>query len=204
MLKPLTAVILGLLSCVAECCRAEDAIPNEVAALVGTYAGSWTMFGIDDKDEIVKRMSWTDKIKAEKPQAKDGRAFVKTTGEMVFEGGRIPPVKMQGEEGFYLRKDGTIGDAFVEMAGHAHRMTKLSDNVWSYSATATPQELAQLGFKSAISGQHVLVKVITTEDKIETHRISRLTTVQWKDKDGKERAMQFVSLQGHHKRQPKE
>ncbi len=35
----------------------------------------------------------------------------------------------------------------------------------------------------------------------ETHWISRLTTVSWKDKAGKERWLQFVSLQGYHKRQ---
>ena len=37
---------------------------------------------------------------------------------------------------------------------------------------------------------------------VETHRVSRVTTVSWKDKDGAERTTQFVSLQGYHKRQP--
>jgi len=29
-----------------------------------------------------------------------------------------------------------------------------------------------------------------------------VTLVRWKDKEGKERALQFVSLQGYHQRQP--
>jgi hypothetical protein len=47
----------------------------------------------------------------------------------------------------------------------------------------------------------VLVKVVTKEQGVETHRISRLTTVSWKDREGKDRWLQFVSLQGFHKRQ---
>jgi hypothetical protein len=81
-------------------------------------------------------------------------------------------------------------------------MVKLGDNVWSYAAPAAGQELIRLGFPKGASGQHVLVKVITKEQGIETHRISRVTTVSWKDKEGKEQTLQFVSLQGYHKRQP--
>jgi hypothetical protein len=81
-------------------------------------------------------------------------------------------------------------------------MVKVGDNVWSYTAPAAAQELGRLGFPDNASGQHVLVKVVTKEQGVETHRISRLTTVNWKDKEGKERWLQFVSLQGLHKRQP--
>ncbi len=66
---------------------------------------------------------------------------------------------------------------------------------------ATPQELAQLGFSKIISGQHVIVKIINHEEGKETHRISRVTTVNWRDAEGKERWIQYVSLQGFHKRQ---
>ena len=47
-----------------------------------------------------------------------------------------------------------------------------------------------------------MVKVVTREKGVETHRITRVTTVSWKDQDGKERWLHFVSLQGFHKRQP--
>jgi hypothetical protein len=178
-----------------------DAPPKEVRDLAGTYTGSWALFGIDDKGEIVKRMSWTDIMKAEKPEVKGDSSFVSTTDEMTFEGGNNPPFKIQGKEGYSLKKDGTLGDYFIEANGQTNRMVKVGDNVWSYTAQAAGQELTRLGFPKDASGQHVLVKVVTKELGVETHRISRLTTVSWKDKEGKERWLQFVSLQGFHKRQ---
>jgi len=44
----------------------------------------------------------------------------------------------------------------------------------------------------------MLVKVITKEQGVEAHRISRVTTVTWRDADGNERGVQYVSLQGWH------
>jgi hypothetical protein len=178
-----------------------DAPPKEIRDLVGTYTGSWTMFGIDEKGEVVKRMAWTDTIKAEKPEVKGDRAYVSTTDVMTFEGGKIPPFKVQGKEGYFLKKDGGLGDYFIETSGQTNRMVKVGDNVWSYTTPAAAQELGRLGFPKGASGQHVLVKVVTSEQGVETHRVSRVTTVSWKDKDGKERVLQFVSLQGYHKRQ---
>ena len=177
-------------------------IPKEVQALEGTYTGSWTMFGVDEKGEVVKRMAWTDTIKAEKPEVKGDRAYLSTTDAMTFEGGKIPPFKVQGKEGYFLKKDGGLGDYFIETSGQTNRMVMVGDNVWSYTTPAAAQELSRLGFPNDASGQHVLVKVVTKEQGVETHRISRLTTVSWKDKEGKERWLQFVSLQGFHKRQP--
>jgi hypothetical protein len=179
-----------------------DAPQKEVRDLAGTYTGSWTMFGIDEKGEVVKRMAWTDTIKAEKPEVNGDRAYVSTTDEMTFEGGRIPPFKVQGREGYFLRKGGGLGDYFIETSGQTNRMVRVGEDVWSYTAPAAAQELGRLGFPKGASGQHVLVKVVTKEQGVETHRISRLTTVSWKDNEGKERWLQFVSLQGFHKRQP--
>ena len=180
----------------------EPPVPKEVRDLAGTYKGAWTMYGIDGKGEVVKRMAWTDTVKAEKPQVKDSRAFVTITDEMTFEGGKIPPFKMVGKEGYILKRDGTPGDYFFETNGPETRMIKLGDNVWTYTAPAAADELGRLGFPKDTSGQHVTVKVVTKEEGVETHRISRVTTVTWKDNAGKERALQFVSLKGFHKRQP--
>ena len=44
--------------------------PKEVRALEGTYTGTWTMYGIDEKGEVVKRMSWTDTLKASGAEVK--------------------------------------------------------------------------------------------------------------------------------------
>ncbi len=181
---------------------ARKEVPKEVRALEGTYTGSWTMYGIDEKGDVVKRMAWTDTMKAVGAEVKGDRALVNTTDEMTFEGGQIPPFKVQGKEGYFLKKDGGLGDYFIETSGQTNRMVKVGENVWSYTTPAAAQELSRLGFPKDASGQHVLVKVVTKEQGTETHRISRLTTVNWKDKEGKERVLQFVSLQGYHKRQP--
>jgi hypothetical protein len=43
--------------------------------------------------------------------------------------------------------------------------------------------------------------VVNKEQGMETHCLSCLTTVGWQDKDGKDHWLQFISLQGFHKRQ---
>jgi hypothetical protein len=182
--------------------EATKVVPKEVHALAGTYTGSWTMYGIDEQAKVVKRAAWTDTMKAVDPQVKGDRAFVNTSDEMVFEGGQVPPFKVQGMEGYLLKSDGAVGDYFIEISGQTNRLVKVGENVWCYTTPSTAQELARLGFPKDASGQHVLVKVVAKEQGRETHRISRLTTVNWKDKEGMERSLQFVSLQGHHQRRP--
>ena len=115
---------------------------------------------------------------------------------MTFEGGRIPPAKVPGKEGYFLNKDGGLGDYFIEASGQTNRMLKIGANVWTYTTPAMAQELVRLGFPKDASAQHVVVKVITNEQGVETHRISRLTTVQWKAKEGEERALTIRQLAG--------
>jgi hypothetical protein len=176
-------------------------LPKEVKDLVGTYTGSWTLYGIDAKGEVAKRMTWTDTMTAANPRIQGQRAFVTTTDEMTFVGSKGPPVKIDGKEGYFL-KVGGVEDYFIETFGQVHRLQRLADNVWTYAAPASAEELGRLGFPKGASGQHVVVKVVTTEQGVETHRISRVTTVSWPDKDGKDQTLQFVSLQGYHKRRP--
>jgi hypothetical protein len=140
-------------------------------------------------------------MKAVGPEVKGDRAQVATTDEMTFEGGKAPPFKIEGKEGYFLKKDGSLGDYFIETFGQINRLVKVGDNVWSYTTPASAQELTRLGFPKEATGQHVVVKVIGREQGVETHRVSRLSTVTWTDKGGKERVSQFVSLQGYHKRQ---
>ena len=176
-------------------------VPKEVAAITGTYTGSWAMFGIDQAGQVVKRTTWTDVIKAENPVVKDDRAYVTTLDEMSFEGGRIPPRKVEGTEGYFLNKDGSLGDYYFETYGKVYRMQRLGKDTWAYTVPADPRELGQLGFSNVSYGQHSLIKVVTNEQGAETHRISRITTVNWKDVEGKDRWIQYVSLQGIHKKQ---
>jgi hypothetical protein len=104
--------------------------------------------------------------------------------------------------GYLLKSDGTLGEYFIETYGQTFKMQKLEENVFAYSVPAAPQELARLGAANVLSAQHTLIKVVTFEQGVETHNISRLTTVRWKDtSSGKERTTQFISLQGRHQRQ---
>jgi hypothetical protein len=176
-------------------------IPKEVSDIVGTYTGSWTSYGLDANGQVVKQAAWIDTLKAENPILEKNRAVVITATEMTFEGGRIPPMKVPGKEGYIINSDGSLGEYFIETFGQTYKMQKLGDNVLAYTVPVSQQELTRIGAVSAVSGHHVLVKVVTFEQGIETHNISRLTTVRWKDATGRERTTQFVSLQGHHKKQ---
>ena len=68
------------------------------------------MYGIDGQGEIVKKMAWTDTMKAVGAEIKGDRAQVKTSDEMMFQGAKGPPFKVEGKEGYFLKKDGTLGD----------------------------------------------------------------------------------------------
>ncbi len=176
-------------------------IPQAVRDLAGAYAGSWTVFGIDEAGQVVKLVSWTDTIEAENPQIEDEQAYVLTTGEMVFDNSNIPPMKIAGKEGYFLLGDGSLGDYFVETNGQVSKSYQLGENAWISVTPASPQDLASYHLPDGSSGQHIVNKVVTSEGGAEVHRITRVTTVSWTDQVGRERSTQFVSLQGFHQRQ---
>ncbi|MFC2156703.1 hypothetical protein ACFLT9_02575 [Acidobacteriota bacterium] len=198
-MKPVQVIaVIIILICVSSLAAQE--VPEEVAALAGTYTGSWTMFGLDKEGTIIKKMSWTDVLEALNPEIKNGRAFVTTIDIMVFDG-NIPPQKVTGKEGYFLNEDGSLGDYFMEMAGQTVKMIQIDQDVWTYTSPVNPYEYSIMGVTNVSYAKHVLFKVITREDEVETHRISRVTTVHWTGKDDKEQWIQFISLQGIHKRQ---
>jgi hypothetical protein len=194
-------VLSMLVVCFALTSNAQT-VPNEVKEIAGTFTGAWTAFTLNAGGEVVKQRAWTDAMKAENPIAEKDRAYVSTIDEMTFEGGRIPPQKIPGKEGYLLNKDGSLGEYFMEIFGQTITMKKLSKDTWVYTTAAAPREFMMLGDKF-LSATHVLVKTVTFEQGIETHNISRVTTVLWKDAAGKDRSTQFVSLQGQHKRAAK-
>ena len=175
--------------------------PRRFANLEGKYVGSWTAFGIDEEGQVVKLVSWTDTIQAENPQIDGEQAYVLTTGEMVFDSSNIPPMKIAGKEGYFLLPDDSLGDYFVETNGQISKSNQLSENVWISVTPASSQDLASYRLPNVSSGQHILNKVVTSEEGVEIHRITRVTTVNWTDQAGQERSTQFVSLQGFHQRQ---
>lgn len=180
-------------------CSLRQEVPEQVKDLAGEYTGSWIMYGPNLEGKIVPKMKWTDTMTAADPQVKEGRAFVVTVDKMQFEGG-IPAQEVRGIEGYYLKKDGSLGDYFFENFGQVYRMKNLGNGTWVYRMPAIPGRLAFLGFKNVISGRHVMVKEVTEENGTEVHRISRVTTVNWKDQEGRSQWKQYISLQGFHKR----
>ena len=127
--------------------------PKEVKELVGTYTGSWATYSLDANGQVIKQAAWTDTLKAENPVVEKNRAFVTTSGEMIFEGGRIPPMTMSGKEGYLLNSDGSLGEYFIETFGQTYKMQKLAENVFAYSVPAAPQEFARIG-ANVLSAQH--------------------------------------------------
>ena len=195
-------VLLAIAFCLAADSLAQNntpKIPVEVQAIAGTYTGSWASYTINDKGEVFKQTSWTDTITARKPTVAADRAYVEVTDEMTFEGGKIPPQKIVGKEGYLLNKDGSLGDYFTEFFGQTILMKKLGADVWVYTTPAAARDFMPLGDKF-ISATHVYVKTVSFDQGAELHHISRVTTVRWKDAEGKERTMQFVSLQGQHRK----
>lgn len=198
----LTSFLWVLTLCFTSAVIAQEkkpSIPAEIKEIVGTFTGSWTSYGLNTKGEVVKQTAWTDIIKAENPTVTADHAYVETTDDLTFEGGRIPPQKVVGKEGYLLNKDGSLGDYFIELFGQTILMKKLAKDVLAYSIAANPREFAALGDKF-ISANHVLVKMTNLEQGVEIHNITRITTVKWKDAEGKERLTQFVSLQGQHRK----
>jgi hypothetical protein len=174
-------------------------IPAEVQTLVGTYTGAWTLYGINDKGEVIKQLAYTDVMKAENPTVAADRVYVSTMDAITFEGGKVPPANIPGKEGYLLNKDGSLGDYYLENSGRTIRFQKLDKDSHIYSTPAGGGEFPLISDKF-LSGVHVLVRTITFDHGIETHHVTRLTTVCWTGADGKEMAKQFVSLQGQHKK----
>ena len=176
-------------------------VPKAVRDLEGTYVGSWTLFGIDEESKVVELASWTDTIKAENPQMDDEQAYVLTTSEMVFDGSDAPPVTFTGREGYYLMPDGSLGDYFVETFGQVTKSTELGDNVWISVTPASAEDLASYLFRMIPLVSMSLLRWLPAKKGVEIHRITRVTTVTWTDQAGQDRSIQFVSIQGFHKRQ---
>ena len=118
---------------------------------------------------------------------------------MTFDNPHVPPYNMEFKEGFYLENN-EIVKHFFTLANEEIEEIKIDDNTFVYSQIIAPHEFAQLGFKNAVEGKHTVTKVILNIDKTEIHKITRITTIIWKDENGELQNIQFVSMTGYHKR----
>ena len=179
------------------------ASPQLAAArsLVGHYTGGSTVYGINAAGEIEKKYSFTEDITATDPQVKDGLAFVNVVD--LISG---VPFPIKWTEGFHLDARGSIGARYFlpEMPGAVETVEK--DLAEAGSATfetdLRPNEEAELGFggRDILYKKHTTIKNVVTSGNSETHVITRLTTITWKDAAGAIQTKTFVSMNGTQER----
>lgn len=199
-MRPLAVALLFAASAAFGAPLRTDDVPPQVEKLLGKWVGEWQMWRVDAAGAVVPGMKWHDTMIASEPTRAPGRLFIKTVDEMTFDGVVGSPRTFTGTEGWYLNDDGTLGAHYVESFGRESRMVPLRADCESAIDDVPPQELAQMGFPKGATGTHVLVKVVVAETGGETHRITRITTARWPTADGSERHLQFVSLQGWHRK----
>lgn len=193
-------MISSLLDASANCKGNQGESPAALEAvrkLVGIYQGTWTLYGIDDKQQVVKKSAWTDKIEAKAPTVKDGKAFVKTKDEMTFEGGAT--FTLESTEGYLINEDGSAGQRYFTQYGEEIIERELSPGSFSFAVEADARELASIGFINVLQAKHVMVKTVMVHGDQEIDSITRVSTVQWRV-GNKVMTKQFVSLQGQHQR----
>jgi hypothetical protein len=172
---------------------------DAVSQLVGTYRGEWTLYGIDATGQIVAKSSWTDVMEAKDPVLEDGKAFVHTRDVMSFANGQS--FTLESTEGYLVNRDGTAGERYYLLQGTPVIERQLSAGCWAFEVASSQQELASIGFSNVIQANHVMVKTVRADGKVEIDSVTRVTTVTWKDGDGNVQTRQFVSLQGVHRRE---
>ena len=175
-----------------------QSIENEIKKFAGVFSGEWTAFKLNEKLEVVKSIAWKDTLRTNKPIIKDSLAFVNIKSVMVFENPQIPPYKMTFTEGFKI-KDNQIDFHYFKTMGKETIETKIGDNTYVISQDISPFELKQLGINSAINATNTTLKIITEENQIEVHKITRISTITFIE-NSNEKTVQFVSLKGFHKR----
>lgn len=197
--------ILSTLLCVfafATSAHASTPAFEATKKIAGKYTGTWTMYSFAN-DTVIQKAAWTDVLTADTPTEEKDRAFVQVSDVMTFADGTTRTTKFT--EGYFSNPDGTIGDRFYDYSGATTLFKKLTENDWTYQSTPSDFELRTLGFdpKTVISASHVATKTTTYEGPIDTDHVTRVTTIQWKDKTGTTKSIQFTSLTGTHTRQLK-
>ena len=167
--------------------------------IAGTYKGAWTMSGINSDGAIVDKLKWTDLVVATNPQQISGRSIIDVHSVMTYENGQTREAKFR--EGYFARLDGSLGNRFFEDRGVITEYSLLSSGVWTFTSAVAEYELKFLGFepKDVTSAVHVTVKVLAGYAP-EVQSITRVTTVNYKSKDGSSKVIQFVSMKGTHQK----
>ena len=194
--KLLTVFIISLLT--ISLVKAQT-VEDEINKLRGNFSGEWTAFKKDATGNIVKSVSWKDTLTTSEPIANDTIIYVDVQSKMTFDNPHIPAYEMQFKEGFYVKDKKIVKHFFTYMNNEVEQI-KLDNNTYVYSQKVEAHEFPQMGFNNATEGTHTVVKVIINIDGHEIHKIKRITTILWKDKNLSLQNIQFVSLSGYHKK----
>lgn len=172
------------------------------AKLVGTYKGEWTVFALDANGQIFEKSKWVDTLIEENPQNDGERPTVDAIDTITFPNGKIIVSRFQ--EGFYTNSEGQAGDRYTINHDVITTYTSLDPETWVFQYRLSDAEMQWFGFEPSLvtTASHVIVRSRTyAADGKETYNVTRLTAVQWHDKDGQERFIQFVSMKGYHRRE---
>lgn len=173
-------------------------IQSEIQKLAGKYAGEWTTYTIISSGEIRKSMAWKDTLVTSDPVINDTMAYVNVKSIMYFENSKIPPYKMDFKEGLKI-KNGKIVSHFMLIMGKEATETQVDANTFIISQPVSAVELNQMGIKDAVMATNTTVKVSIKENGTELDKISRITTLSYRE-NGQIVTRQFTSMEGFHKK----
>ncbi|MCA9691343.1 MAG: hypothetical protein R3A51_13055 [Nannocystaceae bacterium] len=179
----------------------DDPVAAALDAKAGTYMGSWELFGYDPMAGAYPAFAWTDVVTAQNPTVEADRAYLDVTDVITFEmGGGYEQMWI---EGFQLNEDGTPGAEFIEMMGVVTVLEEVEPDHYVYEQPVTEQDLmliAGVTLENLVSGTHVVDKVVTHPGGVETHTISRTTSIEYTDDADQLVTIEFESLRGTHEK----
>jgi hypothetical protein len=171
-------------------------LKSALKKIEGTYVGEWTAYKPDAQGLTVPTVTWKDTVVSRQVVQTKTEAAVVLDEAMRFDNPRIPAMRFSLKEGYLLDDKGAPTTYFIEVQGKRMLVQSLGSDTFVYNTQPEAQELARMGFTNVRNSLHTMVKVVTTVGGLETHKITRLTTVVLAD--GKH--YQFVSLAGTHQK----
>jgi len=166
----------------------------------GAYGGAWEMMGLDASGATYTAMTWTDEVTSSDPRIEGDRAIVDVYSFMVID--PYGEYELSWIEGVFIEEDGSAGEEFMEMDGEITIFTKVADDRYEYETAVGQDDYYYWDGPTAqnlISGHHVNTKIVSYPDGVETHDITRFTTLEWDDGGGVQVA-EFTSMMGQHYR----
>ncbi len=172
-----------------------------ITGMVGTYTGDFVMHGLDGADAPYPAMSWADTAVASNPRIDGDRAQVDVHDTMVMDGGGT--YEQEWLEGILIEPDGSAGDRFIDMDGVVTVQTEVTPGVFEYEQPIEEYDFynwTNVTAANLIAGGHLMHKEVVDDGGIETHLISRTTSLEYEDAGGSTVSVEYLSLEGTHQK----